>query len=670
LILEAVRQAEIIFDYELSVLVEEKGIVAPDEAIDLKKDLLLAALTDAVDQSSITDKKGLLVAFSNLLDQAGAQLLPNNIVLGKVDVIGEETGDTNLVDSEGAESNVFTDIFSEPSIDEFYNNILALAQAGEDSGYLFFSLIPVIGKLLGGPEQRLSSLTPDALQSLREKHLQVLMAFLENHPDFSVDKDILASLQDEKAIEEYSNKVVEEIKNSSLRPEVKKEIIKIWKNYVKEYTNQLRQILAEEDAANQLIPVYDKKGKLIGYWPLDVEAAQHIKALHDNQSIYIQLTDKGNLADLRLQTTNEDNTGWNNTIIRSDIEIDPQALIPTKFGWKKVIEGILLVNNKLFPLYGIYLLAGLGNVSSMVSNYAQTPFGLTDSTMFMMSAISSLSMGFMSFVAGILQNRWSRMEDGTINGARGRNRTMAVGIISFVLGMVIPMLFGMHGQLGDATAAKEYALFASFIILGIAAAFMDVSMKPIVLAATRKSDYQAKQGFLSVFKQTVGNAGNYILPPVAAALASLFGTSWDWTIYFPVYGVLGVTSFLIYFLSDMHQQTLELSPTAEKKPLSVGSTLKEVVGNEPYKRIIRQGVLATTLHGINMAALGTYVNQLFRLKIGGSFDAFAQQTENAGSVLQNIWNSLSHSWSGWSLLFYTLPIILGRYFGTKLIKRN
>jgi hypothetical protein len=147
----------------------------------------------------------------------------------------------------------------------------------------------------------------------------------------------------------------------------------------------------------------------------------------------------------------------------------------------------------------------------------------------------------------------------------------------------------------------------------------------------------------------------------------------------------------------MHQQTLELSEMAPKKKIptfktfvqpgkniwerfvgpffgQVGYQLKkffhtdELTGKQSYNKIIRHGVAATALHGMNMSILGLYVNQLFVDHVGGSFDMYA----NAGSsnVFAAVWESLSHSWLGQSLLFFTVPIIIGRFVGTYMMKHD
>ncbi len=480
------------------------------------------------------------------------------------------------------------------------------------------------------------------------------------------------SLLDPVAVKTYHHLAVNILKRSNLHNNSQQLIQKAWKEQVARHLQSIHTAGTASKLQTKGIPVYDEKGQLLTYWNLDQETQKYLHHLHENQTIFIVLSSKNVFADMFVRAYhNKDHTKYTDTLLRSDIEIQLDASVqkPTLFGWKKIVEGILLVNNRLLPLYGVYLMAGMGNVSSTISNFSKIDFSLANWQMYAMGGISSVVMGLVSFVAGILQNRWARNPDGTVNGTHGRNRTMNIGMSAFVAGMIVPMLGGMMGQLGDPTDLKKYLIFGSFAFLGIGAAFMDVSMKPVVLAASRRGDYQANQGYLSVFKQTVGNAGNYLIPPIAMAIMSLFGKQVDWTVFFPIYGALGLGIMALYNFSNMHQQTLGHKEVArEEDRLSLKTAWKELTGKQNYNRIIRHGVAATALHGLNMGILGLHMNQLFQKHVGGNFNMYA----SAGShnVFQAVWESLSNSWLGQSLLYFTVPIILGRLVGTYLMKHD
>jgi len=505
-------------------------------------------------------------------------------------------------------------------------------------------------------------------------------------------------LADPEVIFAYYNAAMEAVRNSDLPSAAKRIALHKWKIQLQQYLQKAIVLPKTENVLETGIPVFINN-KLVSYWSLDDKARAELQTLRDNQRVYIWAEKGASQAEMYVRTyKNDDGTKYENTLIRSDIELTETTgasrqgkIQPTSFGWKKIVEGILLVNNRLIPLYGVYLMAGMGNVSSTISTFSKEAFSLANWETYAMGGISSVVMGLVSFVAGMLQTHWARNPDGTINGARGRNITMNIGMTAFILAMIAPMLVGMYGNLGDPTDLKKYVLLGSFALLGIGAAFMDVSMKPVVLAASRRGDYQALQGYLSVFKQTVGNAGNYLIPPIAMAIMSIFGHMADWTVFFPIYGALGLGISLLYNLSNMHQQTLETTErpaqaiaqeqTAQETDAGVLNNLQqmtqrvgkflhidELTGKKPYNKIIRHGVAATALHGVNMAALGLYVNQLFQAHVGVGFDMYA----NAGNsnVFAAVWESLSQSWLGQSLLFFTVPIIVGRFVGTYLMKHD
>ena len=542
---------------------------------------------------------------------------------------------------------------------------------------------------------RLAAADRRKLQQMRRR---VWEAFSSSYVDKMLSGQPKESnpLLNSAATQAYYSHAVEALEHSNLSPESKKIVLNVWKTKLKSYLQTISSSAVAVDMETEGIPVYDSDGQVMTYWALDDQAKELVKSLRDNQTIYMKLPSQASLAEMWVRTEGEEPVR-----IRTDIEITfdntrKQIATPTRFGWKKIVEGIILVNNRIWPLYGIYLMQGMGNVSSTISNFAQTDFTLSNTQMYLMGGISSVIMGVVSFVAGILQTKWSRNPDGTVNGTRGRNITMNIGMWAFVAAMVLPMLLGgMWGQLGTPTEWKKYLLIASFFLLGIGAAFIDVSVKNVVLAASPEGKFQPNLGYLSTFKQTVGNVGNYIIPPVVGAIVSFFGGKVDWTMFFPIYGAFGIAIALLYKFSNMHQQTLELTDKAsitqapKAKELfklnrnwrgilfphlwkQIGHQVKtffhidDLKNNKSDRKIIGHGVAATALHGMNMSILGLYVNQLFKDHVGAKFNMF--DNIGADNVFQAVWTSLSQSWTGQSLLFFTVPIILGRYLGTHLMK--
>ena len=610
--------------------------------------------------------------------------------------------------------------FSTDILNEIYQAELNFFKEQDKRSLYALGIVPLrnsgIDKLI--KSRRRMRLAAEDRRKLQQMRVRVWEAFSSLY----VDKMLPSRSEDSNpllnsdATQAYYSQAVQALEQSDLSAESKKIVLNIWKSKLKSYLQTISSSSATVDMETDGIPVYDSDGQILTYWALDDEAKEILKSLRENQTIYMKLPSMASLAEMWVRTY-EDNehVKFHDTRIRLDIEVAfdnsrKQVAAPTRFGWKKIVEGIMLVNNRIWPLYGIYLMQGFGNVSSTISNFAQTDFTLSNTQMYLMGGISSVIMGVVSFIAGILQTRWSRNADGTVNGTRGRNITMNIGMWSFVAAMLVPMfLGGMYGQLGAPTEWKKYLLMASFFLLGIGAAFIDVSVKPVVLAASPKDKYKPNLGYLSTFKQTVGNVGNYIIPPVVGAIAAFFGGKVDWTMFFPIYGVSGIAIALLYKFSNMRQQTLEVT---EKAPITKAPNAKELFAinrnwngglvvnalakkkwggpvfanlwkqigyqintffhidelknNKSDRKIIGHGVAATALHGMNMSILGLYVNQLFKDHVGAKFNMF--DSIGADNVFQAVWTSLSQSWTGQSLLFFTVPIILGRYLGTHLME--
>ena len=73
-----------------------------------------------------------------------------------------------------------------------------------------------------------------------------------------------------------------------------------------------------------------------------------------------------------------------------------------------------------------------------------------------------------------------------------------------------------------------------------------------------------------------------------------------------------------------------------------------------------------------MSMLGLFVNNLFQAHYPQMQNMYAAVANDTGflSVFQTVWDVLSSSWLGHSLLAYTIPIIIGRMLGTAITKHD
>lgn len=421
------------------------------------------------------------------------------------------------------------------------------------------------------------------------------------------------------------------------------------------------------------VPVY-REGKVIG--TVEIKQERHFK-IQPNQSVYIEAVSdtEGKMYLLEYKETAE-KTPPDPKLIRSDIplQLSSRKNLASSFGLKKITEGLLMINNRIWPMFCLYLLAGMGNVSSVVSTFSKETFAMSNMDMYLMGGVSSVAMGVMSLFVGIWQDRLSYTKKG-YDDRRGRLIITNLGLISAILSFALPWLVGgMNGELGAPELWKKNVLIVSFLLLGVSAAFLDVAMKPTLMAVSHRADYSARVGYLSVFKQTVGNVSNYVVPPIAMGLAVAFGGFCDWTIFFPVYTIVSFAIASAYNIFKMHEQTLVLTENPSRKEvLSITKMFKEIIGREKRKKLIRRGVLATAFHGANMSIFGLFVNST----VQGHFPAFnmsdmysaAANVDGFSGVISAVWDVMSNSWLGYSMLLFTVPIIVGRFIGTSLTKQ-
>ena len=512
-------------------------------------------------------------------------------------------------------------------------------------------VLPSITRSLKKQNARHRRLGDPALSARLQKSRAKLIQSLETYAGSKVESPT--------EIKNWREHTIQFIQESSLPVSATKRVIKRIHKVTGQLLGESKKASAKPKGAQIAVYAYGgengQKGTYLTSWHLGQDAPK----LQAGQEAYLVLSEDGKRAEMFVVRSKSNGTLKDEKpmLVRSDITLTKavsRSPETSRFGMKKVLEGFLLINNRIWPILGVYLIAGMGNLSTTVSPFAKGAFSLNSGEMFIMGGLSSVIMGFLSPVVGILQNHWSKTKDGRVNGQRGRKISMNIGLLAMGLGFALPMLGGMTGNLGDPLAFKKYLLLGSFVFLGVGAAFMDVSMKPTVLAASMAGEYQARQGYFSVFKQTVGNMSNYVVPPLVTWLLSLFGQSADWTVYFPIYTAILGGVFVAYNLAGIHQQTLEDHEFATKeKRLNIKNMFKEFVGPKAHNRIVRHGVLATAMQGASMGILGLFVNSMFK----SHFEQLGFAVETGHWLLP-------------SLVAFTAPIILGRTLGTALMKKE
>ena len=397
-----------------------------------------------------------------------------------------------------------------------------------------------------------------------------------------------------------------------------------------------------EDGPLARVPIKSRRGETLAQ--LSVPISQNKAQLKPLQEVFILPSGEMILRKYRsVQDKQDQAKTYKQVVIRDDLKFyrADGRLKASALTLKKIGEGLLLANSKIWPMFLMYVLLGMNNVSTIVANFAEGPFQMSNFEMFLLGNIGSLTIGLLSLPIGILQSKFSR-------------RAMSnIGMLAMISAFLLPYLAGLDGQLGDPTALKRWALAASFLLLGTGGAFLDVSLKPTLLAASKKGNYQRNVGTLAVFKQVFGNSMNYLLPPLFLCVAGA-----DWTAFFPVYMAISALSFIVYNKFRLKEQTLQSVQQAKHKyQVNFKSIWKIFSGKNARSKLVRKSVYANILHGANMGTLALFVNDLMK-------EHFSNP--------DMLWHlpfgiSLgSESWVVPSFVLFTLPIIFGRMAGTFL----
>mgnify|MGYP004641831331 FL=1 len=388
--------------------------------------------------------------------------------------------------------------------------------------------------------------------------------------------------------------------------------------------------------------IKNQRGDIIA--SLQVPVAQAGFQLKPLQEVFILPSGEMILREYReTASKKKDAHNYTQIVVRDDIRLEKSMgkIKASALNLKKIGEGLLLANSKIWPMFLMYVLLGMNNVSTIVANFAEDPFHMSKFEMFLLGNMGTLAVGLFSLPIGILQGKFSR-------------RAMSnIGMLSMIAAFAVPWLAGLNGTLGDATDLKRAALMVSFVLMGIGGAFLDVSLKPTVLAVSKKGNYQRNVGTLAVFKQVFGNSMNYLLPPLFLCVAGA-----DWSAFFPVYMAGSVVAFMLYNKFRMKEQTLDSVAKAKKKyEVSFKSIWNLFTGKNKKSELVRKSVYANILHGANIGTLALFVNSLMK-----------EHFEDPSAMwhLPFGWTLDSDAWVLPSFALFTLPIIFGRMAGTAL----
>lgn len=282
------------------------------------------------------------------------------------------------------------------------------------------------------------------------------------------------------------------------------------------------------------------------------------------------------------------------------------------------------MNKKLTaaPVFLVFLCMGFGDVVGPLVSLAKDSFSLSNFMAALLPASGFVMFGILSIPVGVYQDR------------KGKKRTLITGLLIAFIGLLIPVINGMHGKqvdIGSQDMSKFYMLLGSILFLGTGAAILQVSGNPIMRDVSPEGRYSSNLSLAQGIK-AIGSSLGFLLPPVAAIAFGL-----EWTFLFPVYsGFMLIT--LVWILATRITEKKESSTQIA----TVTSCFRLMFGN----RYVTAMVLAIFLYVGAEVSMSAQVPILMK-------DAYGIET--VGLII---------SW----LLFF-LPILIGRFTGAALLRR-
>ena len=258
-------------------------------------------------------------------------------------------------------------------------------------------------------------------------------------------------------------------------------------------------------------------------------------------------------------------------------------------------------------------------VGPMVS-LAKESFNISITMATLLPLLGYLMYGLLSIPIGVLQDK------------KGKIFIINLGLTIAFLGLTIPILSGMYGNMvvQSGSMVQFYKILAAILFLGAGGSILQVAGNPFIRDVSEAGHYSKNLSLAQSFI-TIGSSLGFLLPVFA-----LFAFGLDWSILFPVYLSIVIITFIwLKYVKITENRKLNDHHASVKSCISL---LKN-----PYVFTMVFGVFVYCGVEISMS---THIPILLKMKYGVS-------VEDKGLLI---------SWS----LFY-LPILAGRFFGSYIM---
>ncbi len=280
-----------------------------------------------------------------------------------------------------------------------------------------------------------------------------------------------------------------------------------------------------------------------------------------------------------------------------------------------------MTRSKTFPIFLAFLAMGFGDVVGPLVSLVKDSFEVSNFVASLMTTSGFIMFGVLSIPLGVFQDK------------KGKKYILSMGLLIALLGLIIPILFGMYGPkavIEPGSHTKLYALFVSIFMLGAGATTLQVAGNPIMRDVSADGQYSSNLSLGQAIK-AVGSSLGFLVPP---AVAIWFGL--DWTILFPMFAVI-ILITIVWVSSLNIQEKISIG----NKPATLASSFK-LLGN-PFVFLMVFGIFLYVGAEVSMSAQ----IPILMARVYGISDFGL--------------------WLAWGLFF--LPIFLGRLAGAILLRK-
>ncbi|ACC98219.1 hypothetical protein Emin_0664 [Elusimicrobium minutum Pei191] len=328
------------------------------------------------------------------------------------------------------------------------------------------------------------------------------------------------------------------------------------------------------------ISVYDKGEKAV----ITLKTDKKIKLNSErNEMLYVNA--KGEL----IIRSNKRGAQIEKVLINTSLVLNENGRISANKDFARELnEGVGLVNNKLAPLFGLFVIAGFGALATSTASLVVDAFNVEG---YMGAVIQSVGYAVPTFMSVKIAKQ-------TLNNSL---RKMVNWGLAISLGaMTLPMFFGFFGHLPNSLEIwKLVPLGVSMLALGFGITTLEVASKPLFQASSSVGRYRTNVADAGFVKQVVGSIIGAGVVPLAKSMG------FDWSFLFPTYAVLTIMGLIAFNKWKTNTRTLGNVVNASAEPVKTKVSAMELFKKDP---LVKNAYFTFAAHMWLMSTVGFQFN--------------------------------------------------------------